>query len=87
MELPENIEELIKNSLKKCEPYLHEDGGGIEFVRIDKEKMIIEVRFLGNCICCPLAIMTLRGGIERVLLKDFPIFNRVELAKSEKFLG
>lgn len=87
MLIEENIEKQIINSLKKCEPYLQQDGGGVELVKVDWEKMIIEVKFLGNCVNCPLAIMTLRAGIERVLLKDFPQFNRVELARSEKFIG
>lgn len=87
MDNSDKIIEQIKESLKKCQPFLEQDGGGVELVNVDFENKIIEVRFLGNCIACPLSIMTLRAGIERLLLMDFPDFNRVELAKTEKFLG
>lgn len=69
--------ENIEKSLSKLRPYLQEDDGDIELVEIDEDGTI-KVRFLGNCESCPLSIMTLRAGIERALMKEFPTIKRIE---------
>lgn len=69
--------EQIENSLNKLRPYLQEDNGDIELIEIGEDG-IIKVRFLGNCEICPLSIMTLRAGIERALMKEFPTIKRIE---------
>lgn len=67
----------IDNSLDKVRPYLKIDGGDVEVVRI-KDDNIVEVRLLGNCSGCALSQMTLRAGIERALMRDFPEIKRIE---------
>ena len=46
-----------------------------------REGGIVEVRLLGSCKDCPLSPMTLRAGIERVLLKKIPEIKRIESVK------
>lgn len=69
--------EEINYSLEKVRPYLKIDGGDVEAVSI-KDENIIEVRLLGNCSGCALSQMTLRAGIERALMRDFPQIKRIE---------
>jgi Fe-S cluster biogenesis protein NfuA len=69
--------ENIENSLAKLRPFLKEDEGDIELVEIGDDG-IIKVRFLGSCQICPLSSMTLRAGIERALMKEFPTIKRIE---------
>lgn len=69
--------ENIENSLAKLRPFLQEDQGDIELVEIGDDG-IIKVRFLGSCQICPLSSMTLRAGIERALMKEFPTIKRIE---------
>ncbi|HQY21591.1 MAG TPA: NifU family protein [Ignavibacteria bacterium] len=71
-----NIEEV----LSKIRPYLQKDGGDVELAGI-REGGIVEVRLLGSCKDCPLSPMTLRAGIERVLLKKIPEIKRIESVK------
>ena len=71
-----SIEDIDK-ALVKIRPYLQMDGGDVEAVNI-KEGNIVEVRLLGSCIGCAMSQMTLRAGIERVLMKEFPAITRVE---------
>ncbi len=62
-------------------PYLNQDGGDIEYVKYveyDDEKRIVQVRMTGNCSDCPLAMMTLRAGIERAIIKEIPQITRIE---------
>lgn len=69
--------EMLEAALQKLRPFLMEDDGDIELVQIDEDG-IVKVRFLGSCQSCPLSSMTLRAGIERALMKDFPLIKRVE---------
>ena len=64
--------------LDKLRPYLVIDGGDVEYVRFESDSRTLVLRFLGNCKSCPLSMMTLRGGIERFILKDIPEVRRVE---------
>jgi Fe-S cluster biogenesis protein NfuA len=67
----------VEEVLKKVRPYLQIDGGDIEVVDI-KNDSIVELRLLGSCLGCPMSQMTLRAGVERVLMKELPWVKRVE---------
>lgn len=72
--------EVIEKSLVRIRPYLREDGGDVELVRVTEDG-IVEIRFLGSCIVCPMSIMTLRAGVERALMLDHQEIRRVEQVK------
>lgn len=69
----ENIEKV----LAEIRPHLQVDGGDVEAVSIDNNS-IVKVRLLGACNSCPLNLMTLRAGIERMLMLRFPEIIRIE---------
>jgi Fe-S cluster biogenesis protein NfuA len=69
--------EKVNEVLEKARPYLRQDGGDVEFVGIENEN-IIKIRLLGSCYGCPMSLMTLRAGIERLLMKEIPGVKRVE---------
>lgn len=75
--LLELTEENIEVVLKDIRPYLQLDGGDVELSGI-LEGGIVEVRFKGSCKDCPLSPMTLRAGIERVLMQKIPEIKRIE---------
>ncbi len=79
--MPESIQSRIESTLKQARPYLQEDGGDVEFVRFEEETGVAEVRLLGNCTNCAMSMMTLRGGIERLLLKTVSEIKRVEAVR------
>jgi Fe-S cluster biogenesis protein NfuA len=68
----------IEAALQECRPFLAEDGGGIEFVLLDENAMVVEVRYLGACKTCPMKLMTLRAGIERSVKYYAPEIKRIE---------
>jgi len=72
--------ESIEQSLVRIRPYLREDGGDVELVRVTEDG-IVEVRLTGSCISCPMSLMTLRAGIERALMLDHADVRRVEQVK------
>jgi Fe-S cluster biogenesis protein NfuA len=69
--------EKLEESLTNIRPYLHEDGGDVELVRMTEEG-IVEVRLTGSCEMCPMSMMTLRAGIERALMLAHDDVKRVE---------
>ncbi len=78
METNEKIE-LIKKKLEEISSYLQQDNGGIEFVKL--EDNFLFVRLTGECQNCPMSILTLRAGVERAILREFPFITRVESVK------
>ena len=42
--------------------------GDVELVDVDENTGIVQVRFQGMCVGCPMAYMTLKAGIEAELM-------------------
>jgi len=66
----EEIEKKVKTLINKIRPYLQRDGGDVEFMRI--ENGIVYVKLHGACVGCPSASITLKEGIEAILLEEVP---------------
>ena len=75
--MSENMNEKIEKALETIRPYLRADGGDVELVSVSDEG-IVEVRLTGACVGCPMSQMTLRGGVERALMREVPGIRRVE---------
>lgn len=60
----------IKLILNRVRPFLQSDGGDVEFIKF--ENGIVYVKLLGACIGCSSADLTLRDGIEALLLEEVP---------------
>lgn len=76
-ETREMIEMKVRAALEVCRPFLEADRGGIELVRVTDDA-IAELRFTGECAGCSLSKMTLRAGVERVVMRHAPEIRRVE---------
>lgn len=74
---PTDIEARVLRALEACRPHLRADDGDIELVRLTPDG-IAELRFTGECSRCSLSKMTLRAGIERVVMEFAPEIRRVE---------
>ncbi len=74
------LRERIDRALAMCRPYLQKDEGDVELVGISEDG-IVEVRFKGTCVICPMSRMTLRAGLERVVLQSAPEVKRIEAIK------
>lgn len=71
------VEVQIKIILNKIRPYLQQDGGDVEFVEF--KDGIVYVKMLGACIGCSSIDVTVKDGIEALLLEDVPGVIGVEL--------
>lgn len=61
----ENLEQKVKEALEYIRPSLQNDGGDIEFVRLEGNKVYVKLK--GVCAGCMMAQMTLKNGVERML--------------------
>ncbi len=57
-----NLEEQVKAKLEELRPMLQQDGGDLEFVKM--EGKTVTLKLVGHCGSCPYALMTLKQGIE-----------------------
>lgn len=72
------MKELVEKTLAKIRPLLQRDGGDVELV--DVIDGIVKVRLTGACKGCPMSQMTLKQGIERLLMQEVPGVKAVEPA-------
>lgn len=66
----EEIELKIIGLLESIRPFLINDGGDIEFVKY--EDHIVYVRMSGACKGCSLIDVTLKDGIEEMIIGEIP---------------
>ncbi len=65
------LTEQVKNIIQQIRPYLQNDGGDIKFINITPDN-IVEVELQGACHSCPMAIQTMKGGVETTIKKYIP---------------
>ena len=70
-----NIEEKIINEIEKLKPYLQNDGGNIEFIKYEDGN--VYVKLTGACAGCSLIDVTLKEGIEELLVSEIPEVKQV----------
>ncbi|MFW5490560.1 MAG: NifU family protein [Desulfovibrio sp.] len=71
------MREKVEAALDKIRPVLQADGGNVELVDIT-DNGIVQVRLQGACHGCPMSQITLKNGVERVILKEVPEVKGVE---------
>lgn len=56
--------------IDKLKPFLINDGGNLEFVKY--EDNIVYVRMMGACKDCEMMDITLKEGIEEIIVNEIP---------------
>ncbi len=64
------MKEKVEAVLDQVRPTLQSDGGDVELV--DVNEGVVRLKLTGACAGCPMATMTLRHGIERILKEKIP---------------
>ena len=65
-----DVEKKIIEEVEKLKPYLQNDGGNIEYVKFEDGK--VYVKLTGACAGCSLIDVTLKEGIEEILVSEIP---------------
>ncbi|MCD7951021.1 MAG: NifU family protein [Erysipelotrichaceae bacterium] len=71
------MEKEVVKVIHKLRPYLQRDGGDIEFVKL--EDGIVYVQMFGACMGCSLIDVTLKDGVEQILIEEVPGVMEVKL--------
>ena len=69
------IVEKVKVLIDKLRPFLINDGGNLEFVKL--EDGIVYVRMMGACKDCEMMDITLKEGIEEIIVSEIPEIKEV----------
>jgi Fe-S cluster biogenesis protein NfuA len=69
--------EAVQEVLDEIRPALQADGGNVELLEVSEDG-IVKLELVGACAGCPMATMTLRAGIERLLFERIPDIVGVE---------
>jgi Fe-S cluster biogenesis protein NfuA len=70
------MRERVQEALEKVRPMLQADGGDVELVDVD-DGGVVSVKLKGACGSCPMAMMTLSRGVERLLKQEVAEVTRV----------
>ena len=76
MEKEEKID-LIKKTIEKIRPYIQNDGGDVEFVKLEDD--IVYVKVHGTCVGCGALEMTLKDGVAALIMDEIPEIKDVRL--------
>ena len=63
-------EEKIIEIINKIRPFLINDGGDIEFIKI--EDNFVYIKMMGACAGCEMLDFTLKDGIEAAIIDEVP---------------
>lgn len=72
----DDIEKRINAIIDKIRPFLLNDGGNLEFVEF--KDGVVYVRLLGACEECPMIDITLKDGIEELIINEIPEVKEVK---------
>ncbi|HHU32490.1 MAG: NifU family protein [Zhaonellaceae bacterium] len=70
------MKERVEAALNKIRPSLQADGGDVELVEVTEDN-VVKVRLQGACGSCPMALLTLKNGVERVVKEEIPEIKEV----------
>lgn len=71
----------IISLIDKMRPFLIADGGNLEFVKY--EDNIVYIKMLGACQDCSMIDITLKDGIEEMIITEIPEVKEVRTVKDE----
>ena len=81
-EIVATIKELLETKIR---PNVQDDGGDIFYEGFDEETGIVKVSLAGSCVGCPSSKVTLKQGVETMLMHYIPEVKGVEeTVKEEK---
>jgi len=67
----------VQQALDEIRPAIQMDGGDVELVDITEDG-VAQVRMVGACGGCPMSLVTLQAGIERIIKRKVPAITGVQ---------
>ena len=63
-----DLYERVDEALDEIRPYIHSHAGDVNIVDVGDDG-VVKLQMVGTCHGCPMSMLTLRLGIERILLE------------------
>jgi len=80
----DEVVQMIKELLEvRIRPAVQEDGGDIKLVGYDEHTGVVSVRLEGSCVGCPSSSVTLKSGVENMLMHYIPEVTGVVSVEAE----
>ena len=71
----------------RIRPAVQEDGGDIKLVGYEESTGIVTVRLEGSCVGCPSSSVTLKSGVENMLMHYIPEVKGVVASEEKEEVG
>jgi Fe-S cluster biogenesis protein NfuA len=65
----------IENVLNEIRPFIYQHGGEVELIGVKNN--VVTVKMSGACSGCALSAVTLKDGIETIIMEEFPEITEV----------
>jgi Fe-S cluster biogenesis protein NfuA len=79
-----DLYEQVDKALDEIRPYIHSHAGEVNIVDITDDG-IVKLQMVGTCHGCPMSMLTLRLGIERILLEKVEGLKGVVSVRPDEF--
>ena len=66
------MESALLEAIEAIRPALQSDGGDMRVIELDEDEGRVDIELMGACGGCPMSSMTLKAGIERILMDRVP---------------
>ena len=66
------MREHVEQTIEAIRPALQADGGDIVLRDVDEGSGVVTVTLVGACGTCPVSTMTLKAGVERIIMDRVP---------------
>jgi Fe-S cluster biogenesis protein NfuA len=80
----EDLATQVDRVLEEIRPYIHSHGGEVNVIEITAEG-IARLQMVGSCNGCPMSMLTMRLGIERLLADKLPQLKGAEAVFVDDF--
>ena len=80
----DDLEAQVDRALEEIRPYIHSHGGEVNVLEITPEG-IARLQMIGSCNGCPMSMLTMRLGIERLLAEKVPQLKGAEAVFVDDF--
>ena len=71
------MEEKVKQAIDELRPFLMNDGGNIEFIKIENNTVYVNLQ--GACVGCPMREFTLKKKKKKIIKEKVPEVKEVKL--------
>jgi len=75
----------IDTCLDEMRPYVHSHGGELNLIDWDEAAGRLRIQLAGSCVGCPMSMLTMKLGIERIIQDRFPQVQAVEAVRVDDF--